>query len=175
MSDIRLGWWTRPVGTRPSAAGRCQRRWPHQPPSPASSLPWLSQASFCCLHHEQQSLLPWPSTGFAVQQAPAVDYRLNLVAGQEASGPYLDGGIVDRTGLQPWRQHLRLQQQGISTAHGNGGGGGGSSSGGGGGLQQAPPAIVHLIARSSKYSGSDDVAATGARGLDERNMRQQSL
>ena len=58
------------------------------------------------------------------------------VAGQ-ASGPFKDGGLYDRTGLSAWRQR-RAQQ--------------------GGGV---PPALVHLIARSSGFSGADDVESTG--------------
>lgn len=67
--------------------------------------------------------------------------------------------MLDRSGLRPWRQHLRLQQ---ATAVGAKDGSISSSSGGGGlDNGNTPPAIVHLIARSSKFSGSDDLAATG--------------
>lgn len=84
--------------------------------------------------------------------------------GQEAAGPFQDGGMVDRMGLHPWRQHLQRQQEaeaGISAPGSGNGGGSGSGSGSGKVLQRPPPAILHLIARSSKFSGNDDVASTG--------------
>ena len=54
-------------------------------------------------------------------------FRAIDVRGREG-GPFADGGKVDRVGLLPWR------------------GGGGNS-----------PAVVHLIERSSRFSGDDDV------------------
>ncbi|CAL5230039.1 g13484 [Coccomyxa viridis] len=60
------------------------------------------------------------------------------VPGQK-SGPFKDGGLYDRTGLKAWRQ--RRVQQGAGV----------------------PPALVHLIARSSGFSGADDVESTGER------------
>ena len=57
-------------------------------------------------------------------------------AGQ-AQGPFRDGGLYDRTGLKAWRQRRAAQGRGI------------------------PPALVHLIARSSSFSGADDVESTG--------------
>lgn len=97
-----------------------------------------------------------------------------VCAGREAAGPFQDGGMVDRTGLRPWRQHLRRQQEagagsgsgnGSGMSSGSGGSGNGSGKGLGKGLQRPPSAILHLIARSSKFSGSDNVAATGGRKL----------
>ncbi len=60
----------------------------------------------------------------------------NCATGQ-TSGPFKDGGLYDRTGLKAWRQ--RRVQQGAGV----------------------PPALVHLIARSSGFSGADDVESTG--------------
>ena len=52
-----------------------------------------------------------------------------------ASSPFRDGGFRDRIGLQIWRQQRRKTY-----------------------LQEdAPPAIVHLIGRSTPLSGSDDI------------------
>jgi hypothetical protein len=53
-----------------------------------------------------------------------------------------DGGMVDRVGLMAWRQRRRQQQQlrnGAST----------------------PPCLVHVIERSSPFSGADDAEASG--------------
>ena len=72
--------------------------------------------------------------------------------------------MLDRSGLLPWRQHLRLQQAtctGVKDGSISSSSSGGGLDSGSGSLQQAPPAVVHLIARSSKFSGSDDLAATG--------------
>ena len=54
-------------------------------------------------------------------------------------GPFIDGGIRCRIGLDLWRQHRYA---------GNGG--------------SAAPAVVHLIGRSSPFSGNDNTAGLGA-------------
>ena len=56
------------------------------------------------------------------------------------AGPYIDGGKVDRIALKAWRDTRR---QNLPWG------------------RQPPPALVHLIDRSSQLSGADDVAATG--------------
>ena len=56
------------------------------------------------------------------------------------AGPYIDGGKVDRTALKAWRDTRR---QNLPWG------------------RQPPPALVHLIDRSSQLSGTDDIAATG--------------
>lgn len=54
-----------------------------------------------------------------------------------------DGGVVDRIGLSAWRQRRRQQQQfGRRSA-------------------RLPPCLVHVIERSSPFSGSDDTEAAG--------------
>ena len=57
-----------------------------------------------------------------------------------AAGPHIDGGKVDRTALKAWRDARR---EGLQWG------------------RQPPPALVHLVDRSSQLSGADDVAATG--------------
>lgn len=66
--------------------------------------------------------------------------RPGVGAGQE-NGPFKDGGLVDRTGLSAWRKRRSLCGKGV------------------------PPALIHLIQRSSNFSGADDVEATGGRSL----------
>ena len=60
-------------------------------------------------------------------------------------GPFKDGGVIDRIGLSGWRTRRRQQRRGIASA------------------VAPPPAVVHLITRSSPFSGSDDVEGTGER------------
>jgi hypothetical protein len=58
------------------------------------------------------------------------------IADQEG-GPFKDGGLYDRTGLVAWRRRRSLRGNVV------------------------PPALIHLIARSSNFSGADDVESTG--------------
>lgn len=59
-------------------------------------------------------------------------------------GPFKDGGVVCRTGLTMWRD-MRRQQMAA----------------GGLNLSSPPPVLVHLVERSSRFSGNDDVNASG--------------
>lgn len=61
-----------------------------------------------------------------------------------SAGPYVDGGKVDRTALKAWRDTRR---EGLPWG------------------RQPPPALVHLVERSSQLSGADDVAATGEKKI----------
>ncbi len=54
-------------------------------------------------------------------------------------GPFIDGGIKCRIGLDLWRQHRY-----------------------GADASAAAPAVVHLIGRSSPFSGNDSTAGLGA-------------
>ena len=71
-------------------------------------------------------------------------------AGQ-AGGPFKDGGLADRTGLVAWRKRREAQARAGKAAPA-------------GAAPVTPAALVHLIARSSRFSGADDVEATGAPG-----------
>ncbi|KAK9820943.1 hypothetical protein WJX81_000057 [Elliptochloris bilobata] len=89
----------------------------------------------------------------AVAASAAIPYIFNPVhiPGQ-AGGPFKDGGLADRTGLVAWRRRREAQARaraGEALAVGA--------------APVAPAALVHLIARSSRFSGADDVEATGQR------------
>ncbi|KAG1667613.1 hypothetical protein FOA52_001667 [Chlamydomonas sp. UWO 241] len=79
----------------------------------------------------------------AVAASAAIPLMFKGVAipGREHQGPFKDGGMVDRVGLAGWRQRRRVQLS-SGAAHG-----------------VVPPALVHVIQRSSPFSGDDDVAA----------------
>jgi hypothetical protein len=62
-----------------------------------------------------------------------------------------DGGVVDRIGLKPWRDRRRRQALGGPL----------SPRGARGPARPPPPALVHIIERSSPFSGADNPAATG--------------
>lgn len=59
-----------------------------------------------------------------------------------------DGGMVDRVGLAAWRQRRRQQQHLAADAAGSSG-------------SVLPPCLVHVIERSSPFSGADDAEACG--------------
>lgn len=61
-------------------------------------------------------------------------------AGRHGHNPYKDGGLVDRVGLHAWRN--RRRSQALARGHS---------------AARVPPALVHVIARSSPFSGADDV------------------
>jgi len=63
-----------------------------------------------------------------------------------------DGGVVDRIGLKAWRDRRRRQSLGgLLSAH----------KPGGVRASRPPPCLVHIIERSSPFSGADNPAATG--------------
>jgi hypothetical protein len=59
--------------------------------------------------------------------------------------------MVDRVGLSAWRQRRRRQRHGTSNSS--------SSS------ARVPPCLVHIIERSSPFSGADDAEAAGEEGV----------
>ena len=69
--------------------------------------------------------------------APLHGLKWGVTTAGQKRGPFKDGGVYDRTGLKAWRQRRAQQGAGV------------------------PPALVHLIARSSSFSGADDVESTG--------------
>lgn len=69
--------------------------------------------------------------------------------GFDEQNPFVDGGKVDRIGLKPWRDYCRARADlnaspwnFFNTKESN----------------RVPDAVVHLISRSSPFSGSDDLA-----------------
>lgn len=88
----------------------------------------------------------------AVAASAALPLIFRPVAIPGAGSGFLDGGMVDRVGLRPWRNYLRHQQRCLDDSSGA------SSSDV---SVYAPHAIVHLIGRSSPFSGSDDVSSSG--------------
>lgn len=67
-----------------------------------------------------------------------------VVAAGNRHGPFVDGGVVDRIALKAWRDRRRSQL----------------SKTGESGLQP-PPCLVHVIKRSTPWSGNDDALGTG--------------
>lgn len=81
----------------------------------------------------------------AVAASAAIPFVFSNVEVPGTSGRmYKDGGCVDRVGVAAWRQRRRRQQLGASGAGG-----------------PLPGCLVHVITRSSPFSGADDPAATG--------------
>lgn len=56
-----------------------------------------------------------------------------------SGGPFMDGGVHCRIGLQLWREGRYARGTG----------------------RPAPTAVVHLIGRSSPFSGNDDISNFG--------------
>ncbi|CAD7696476.1 unnamed protein product [Ostreobium quekettii] len=67
-------------------------------------------------------------------------------------GPHGDGGMRDRLGLVPWREHRRASLP-----------------------SKAPDALVHLISRSSPFSGKDDVEAMGERRVSVARSQKSGV
>jgi hypothetical protein len=65
------------------------------------------------------------------------------IPGQELASPFKDGGVVDRIGLKAWRDRRRAQLHAAAPP------------------AAPPPAICHIISKSSPFSGFDDALATG--------------
>eukprot|EP00775_Hariotina_reticulata_P004535 gene4535-4787_t len=79
----------------------------------------------------------------AVAASAAIPF---IFSGVDVPGVYRglkDGGVVDRIGLAAWRQRRR-QQQDLNGQRG-----------------RLPPCLVHIIERSSPFSGLDDPEAAG--------------
>jgi len=83
---------------------------------------------------------------------PGADRAARAPRAGQAGGPFKDGGLADRTGLVAWRRRREAQARARAGA-----------AAAAAGVPGPPAALVHLIARSSRFSGADDVAATGAR------------
>jgi hypothetical protein len=74
-----------------------------------------------------------------------------------------DGGVVDRIGLKAWRDRRRQQWIGgpLFAGHHSSNAAAAAVARGARAAQRPPPCLVHIIERSSPFSGADDPAATG--------------
>lgn len=85
-------------------------------------------------------------------QASLIMLTLDGCSGYDEENPFVDGGIVDRVGLKPWRDYCRtrpdLKPNPFSFLARKE-------------LDRAPDALVHLISRSSSFSGKDDMSKLG--------------
>lgn len=93
----------------------------------------------------------------AVAASAAVPIIFRPVSIPGVGSGFLDGGMVDRIGLQPWREHCRSQQQKVAARS--------DSCSEGEPLEALSHAIVHLIGRSSPFSGEDDVSKCGEKDI----------
>ncbi|KAG1679637.1 hypothetical protein FOA52_006154 [Chlamydomonas sp. UWO 241] len=81
---------------------------------------------------------PLPEAVAASAAIPIIFQSVCVPGLEQRQNPCKDGGIVDRVGLKGWRERRRTQ-----------------------GFLVPPPCLVHVVQRSSNFSGNDDVAATG--------------
>jgi predicted acylesterase/phospholipase RssA len=81
----------------------------------------------------------------AVAAAENAERRQQAAAAARA---FKDGGVVDRIGVKAWRERRRRMGGNAAAAAG-----------------PLPPCLVHVIERSSPFSGEDDAAATGEAAL----------
>ncbi|GLC67977.1 hypothetical protein PLESTF_000630000 [Pleodorina starrii] len=89
---------------------------------------------------------PLPEAVAASAAIPFVFQPVDVPGHISHHGPFKDGGVVDRVGLKAWRDRRRAQMK---------------SSNGSSPPRQPPPCLVHVIDRSSPFSGFDDTRAMG--------------
>jgi predicted acylesterase/phospholipase RssA len=104
--------------------------------------------------HQSSSSSSAPSTttlssvDAAEQAVAAAEHAERRRQAAAAARAFKDGGVVDRIGVKAWRERRRRLH-----------------SGGNGAPAPLPPCLVHVIERSSPFSGEDDAAATGEAAL----------
>lgn len=92
-----------------------------------------------------------PRSWFALSDVDVrhlMPHRTGRPAGKH-DGPFIDGGVVDRIALKAWRARRRAQLSAAAGAVP------GSANG------APPPCLVHVIHRSTPFSGDDDALGTG--------------
>ncbi|GAX86333.1 hypothetical protein CEUSTIGMA_g13745.t1, partial [Chlamydomonas eustigma] len=88
---------------------------------------------------------PLPEAVAASAAIPLIFQGVHI-PGYGQQNPFKDGGVVDRVGLKAWRDRRRSQLASAGRQHEGG---------------RLPPCLVHVIKRSSPFSGQDSVGATG--------------
>lgn len=97
---------------------------------------------------------PLPEAVAASAAIPVV-FEHVYIPGQDGN-PFKDGGCVDRIGLTAWRDRRR-QQLGLPAR--------GSEEGKAAGGREPPPCLVHVMGKSSPFSGYDDAVGTGEKNI----------
>ncbi|KAG2429104.1 hypothetical protein HYH02_014142 [Chlamydomonas schloesseri] len=92
---------------------------------------------------------PLPEAVAASAAIPIIFQAVDVPGHVSRHGPFKDGGVVDRVGLKAWRDRRRAQ---ISKQ---------LAAGDGTAPLRPPTCLVHVIDRSSPFSGFDDMTATG--------------
>ncbi|PNW76990.1 hypothetical protein CHLRE_10g417750v5 [Chlamydomonas reinhardtii] len=92
---------------------------------------------------------PLPEAVAASAAIPIIFQAVDVPGHVSRHGPFKDGGVVDRVGLKAWRDRRRAQ---ISKQ---------LAAGDGNAPLRPPTCLVHVIDRSSPFSGFDDMTATG--------------
>ncbi|GIL57044.1 hypothetical protein Vafri_12282 [Volvox africanus] len=90
---------------------------------------------------------PLPEAVAASAAIPFVFQAVDVPGHVARHGPFKDGGVVDRVGLKAWRDRRRAQMK--------------SAKGPSSASRPPPPCLVHVIDRSSPFSGFDDTTAMG--------------
>ncbi|GIL83781.1 hypothetical protein Vretimale_10462 [Volvox reticuliferus] len=90
---------------------------------------------------------PLPEAVAASAAIPFVFQAVDVPGHVSRHGPFKDGGVVDRVGLKAWRDRRRAQIK--------------SGKGPSSVARPPPPCLVHVIDRSSPFSGFDDTNAMG--------------
>ena len=97
---------------------------------------------------------PLPEAVAASAAIPVLFAPVPVPGSLAALGPFKDGGALDRVGLGAWRARAaegRRRDRGPGAADW---------------LQPETDALVHLIARSSPFSGADDVRSSAEAGVE---------
>ncbi|KAG2446400.1 hypothetical protein HXX76_000985 [Chlamydomonas incerta] len=92
---------------------------------------------------------PLPEAVAASAAIPIIFQAVDVPGHVSRHGPFKDGGVVDRVGLKAWRDRRRAQ---ISKQ---------LAAGDANAPLRPPTCLVHVIDRSSPFSGFDDMTATG--------------
>ncbi len=116
---------------------------------------------------------PLPEAVAASAAIPYIFEAVHVPGTSEQYGLLQDGGCADRIGLRSWRQRRRAQAQqqlqhaytrACTTSRATTAAHGGTSSSGDS-TAAVPGCLVHVIGRSSPFSGADDAVATGEKSL----------
>lgn len=110
---------------------------------------------------------PLPEAVAASAAIPYIFEAVHVPGTSEQYGLLQDGGCADRIGLRSWRQRRRaqLQHAEADACTSNVGTPGTQGNSTNDNAAAVPGCLVHVIGRSSPFSGADDAVATGEKRL----------